>query len=50
VKQKMIDNFRTKKDILMKFFVVDHHNMVWNDDEMVGVAASLSQPRPPNQG
>ena len=27
---------------------VDHHNnMVWNDDEMVGVAASLIQP---NQG
>jgi hypothetical protein len=24
--------------------------MVWNDDEMVGVAASLSQPRSPNQG
>jgi hypothetical protein len=24
--------------------------MVWNDDEMVRVAASLSQPRPPNQG
>jgi hypothetical protein len=41
VKHKTVDNFGTNRDILMIF--------LWNDDEMVGVAAALSQPRPPNQ-
>jgi hypothetical protein len=26
VKHKMVDNFGTNRDILMKFFGVDHHN------------------------
>jgi hypothetical protein len=50
LKHKTVNNFRKNRDIIMNFFVLIITIMVWNDDEMVGVAASLSQPPPPNQG
>jgi hypothetical protein len=50
LKHKTVNNFRTNKDIIMKFLWLIITIMVWNDEEMVGVAASLSQPRPPNKG
>jgi hypothetical protein len=44
LKHKSVNNFGTNRDILMIFLWLITKIMVWNDDEMVGVAASLSQP------
>ena len=39
LKHKLLNNFGTNRDILMKFLWLITTFMVWNDDEMMGVAS-----------